>query len=168
MSTRRFETDLFVLNGASILFHGSALLTLLFSSFFSEIDDAISMAAASTILGILVDLGRMGISKSLGTICKIQSEKYESLQEEYDALQRNYEDNQSASADLEWLRASFPSVDTQLRERDNEKRLYMYYYKKPKDIRTSQSYEDEIRELKNEISELKQQFYPPKVTEKYI
>lgn len=168
MSTWRFEGDLLWLNGGSILFHGSAFLVLLFSPLFSDIDDVINMAASATILGMLVDLGRMEISKSLGTLCKIQSEKYESLQEEYNALQRKYEDNKSASADLEWLRSSFPSVDTQLRERDNEKRLYMYYYKKPKDIRTSQSYEDEIRELKNEVSELKQQLYPPKVTERYI
>ncbi|BEU87417.1 hypothetical protein TAMA11512_08810 [Selenomonas sp. TAMA-11512] len=134
MSTWQRESDLLFLNSGSILFHGTALLTILTSSLFSDAGDAISMAGAATILGMLADLGRMEISNSLGKTCKSQAEEYKNLQKEYDALQRKYEDKQRDFAD--------------------------------KDISTCKSYEDEIRILKNTISELRYELYGP--VKKYV
>ena len=158
--------DLLFLGGGSLLFHATAVVSLVFSPLFSDIGDAISMAGGATVLGILTDIGIIEICRSLNSKSKAQSEEYKDLQKEYDVLQRKHEENQSASSDLEWLRESFPSVADHLYKRKIAKWDEFYNYKKPADIRTVDSYESEIQYLKDKISKLEYELYEPTV--KYV
>lgn len=88
------ENDFFILVSASFIFHAAAVICLFLSSFFSDIQGAISIAGGTIILGIVADLGIIEQCKSLRETYIVQIENYKKLQKEYNTLNQKYHEKQ--------------------------------------------------------------------------
>lgn len=131
-----------------------------FALIFFAIDEEITVSAfgaifAAFLVGVLGYNERLNLClsriESLGHALELQKEKY-------NTLEKSKQEYETAVADIAYLRDVFPSIDATIEKHHRRKDAWWEEpEKKPREYRTIESYESEIRDLESQIRDLESQ-----------
>jgi hypothetical protein len=145
-----------------MLFFFGAFGFLIYCLIVSDVTiDTFSVIFFSTFLGVCGYHSRINLClsyiKALENAIAFQKKRYSELE-------NARQEQETAASDIAYLRDIFPSIDATIEKHHQRKREWWQEpEKKPREYRTIESYESEIRDLERQIRQLKHKLNPSEV-----